>query len=220
MSPGSAGLRWDVLNIGNLSRNRFWGEPDDHAVRRAWCTSTLVRTRDLTLVVDPGLPAEAMTQVLDQRAGLRPDDVDAVFVTHRHGDHRVGLDAFAGATWWMAGAELESWAEDAAQSASDPPDALLRARLQPAPDVLVSGVRVIATPGHTAGHSSVRLEADEGTVIIAGDAVMTRDFLIGREVFFNTVDREAARRCLDEIAATAVVVVPGHDNAFTVTAGA
>lgn len=220
MSPGDTGLRWDVLNIGNLSRNRFWGESDDHAVRPAWCTSTLVRTRDLTLVVDPGLPADAMAQVLDQRAGLRPDDVDAVFITHRHGDHRVGLDAFPGATWWMAAAELDSWANNAAQADSDPAEAQLRTRLQPAPDQLGAGVRVITTPGHTEGHSSIRLEADEGTVIIAGDAVMTRDFLAAREVFFNTADREAARRCIEEIAATAAVVVPGHDNAFTVTARA
>src|SRR5216110_2455438 len=30
--------RWDIITIGNLSRNRYWGEPNDQAVRKVLCT--------------------------------------------------------------------------------------------------------------------------------------------------------------------------------------
>ena len=33
--------RWDILTIGHLSRNKFWGESDDQAYRAPLCTSTL-----------------------------------------------------------------------------------------------------------------------------------------------------------------------------------
>ena len=40
-------VRWDVLTIGHLSRNRYWGEADDRAYREPLCTSTLIRTAAL-----------------------------------------------------------------------------------------------------------------------------------------------------------------------------
>ena len=30
--------RWDIITIGNLSRNRYWGEREDQAYRGAICT--------------------------------------------------------------------------------------------------------------------------------------------------------------------------------------
>src|ERR1043165_8498936 len=35
--------RWDIITIGNLSRNQYWGEPNDTAVRKVLCTCTLIR---------------------------------------------------------------------------------------------------------------------------------------------------------------------------------
>src|SRR4051812_29684573 len=39
--PDSPVKRWDVVTIGNLSRNRYWGEPDAKGVRAVVCTCTL-----------------------------------------------------------------------------------------------------------------------------------------------------------------------------------
>jgi glyoxylase-like metal-dependent hydrolase (beta-lactamase superfamily II) len=36
------------------------------------------------------------------------------------------------------------------------------------------GLRLIPTPGHTAGHQSLVLDAAEGTVVLAGQAVQSR----------------------------------------------
>ena len=51
---------------------------------------------------------------------------------------------------------------------------------------------------------------------LAGDAAMTRDFLRARDYYFNTADTEAAVRSIEEIATTADVAVPGHDNYFLI----
>jgi len=37
-SPSPAKVsRWDVITVGNLSRNRYWGEADNKAVREVLC---------------------------------------------------------------------------------------------------------------------------------------------------------------------------------------
>jgi glyoxylase-like metal-dependent hydrolase (beta-lactamase superfamily II) len=36
------------------------------------------------------------------------------------------------------------------------------------------GIRIVPTPGHTAGHQSAVLETDEGTIVLAGQALQSR----------------------------------------------
>jgi hypothetical protein len=43
---------------------------------------------------------------------------------------------------------------------------------------------------------------------------MIQDFFRSREYYFNTADPEAAVLSIEEKAATADVVVPGHENYF------
>ncbi len=95
--------RWTVVTIGNLSRNRYWGEPDDKPLRDAICTCTLISGEGFELLVDPSLPAKAdMAKELDRRTGVKPDDITAVFVTHEHADHFAGLEHFPKAVWYAA----------------------------------------------------------------------------------------------------------------------
>jgi glyoxylase-like metal-dependent hydrolase (beta-lactamase superfamily II) len=204
-------VRWNILTIGHLSRNRFWGESDAQAYRAPLCTCTLVREDGRTIVVDPSLPAGEMARVLDERSGLSCVDVDTVVLTHFHGDHRVGLDAFGGARWCMAAEEIRGWV--ARTPAGDPAGAIL-ARLAPLENALPPGVDLLPTPGHTPGHHALTFRSEGLRVVIAGDAVMTRDFFLARTGYFNTVDPKAAVRSIDAIASCAAVVVPGHDNLF------
>ena len=83
-----------VINIGTLSANKFWGETERvHAVS---ATCTLLQVAGKRVLVDPSPYAPELGQMLYDRTGLRPDDIDQVFVTHFHGDHRFGLDLFPG----------------------------------------------------------------------------------------------------------------------------
>jgi glyoxylase-like metal-dependent hydrolase (beta-lactamase superfamily II) len=208
---GPAALRWDVLTIGRLSRNRYWGEFDDRAYREPLCTCTLVRTPEHSVVVDPALPPEEMARILDWRAGIGPGSVDIVFLTHFHGDHRVGLAAFPDAVWYMAPVEIEHWKH---QLAADSPNREVLDRLRPVGPLLIPGIAVVATPGHSPGHASLLFESEGLRVAVAGDAAMTRDFFWHRDYYFNTVEPEAAVTSIETIAHAADVVVPGHDNYF------
>ena len=105
--------RLTVVNIGTLSVNKFWHESE--RVREPSATCVLIETDGRRMIVDPSPHPEELGRLLFDRCGLRPGDVDDVFLTHRHGDHRFGLKLFEGKPWLMADAELEVWRTFAAQ---------------------------------------------------------------------------------------------------------
>lgn len=51
----------------------------------------LLQSDDCTVLVDAGFSARRLGEMIE-RAGLTLDHVDAVFLTHEHGDHCVGLN--------------------------------------------------------------------------------------------------------------------------------
>jgi cAMP phosphodiesterase len=97
---------WDIITIGNLSRNRYWGESDEKPLRSAICTCTVVSGENFHLLVDPSIKdATQMATELDRRTGLSIDEIDSVFITHQHDDHLFGLRHFEKARWY-AGSEV------------------------------------------------------------------------------------------------------------------
>jgi len=54
--------------------------------------SALLQTAGATVLIDAGLSARRLDQLLAQHAGLSLDKIDAIFLTHEHGDHCAGLD--------------------------------------------------------------------------------------------------------------------------------
>jgi glyoxylase-like metal-dependent hydrolase (beta-lactamase superfamily II) len=69
-------------------------------------------------------------------------------------------------------------------------------------------------PGHTPGHHSLRFDCDGLSVVVAGDAIATRDFFRDRRPFYNAVDVAQSKRTMDAIAEAADAIVPGHDTYF------
>jgi glyoxylase-like metal-dependent hydrolase (beta-lactamase superfamily II) len=82
------------------------------------------------------------------------------------------------------------------------------------PAVLFDAVEVLATPGHTRSHHSLRFDCDSRSVVVAGDAVATADFWRERRSYYNAVDPELAAQKMEMMARIADIVVPGHDNCF------
>lgn len=203
--PGSRVRRWAVVTIGNLSRNRYWGESDAKAMRAAVCTCTLVEGPDFRLLVDPSLAmADEMARELERRAGLKPKDITDVFVTHEHADHYAGLAHFQSARWFAA-------ADVAAKLNSTKK---WRKAISPAPERLFEMVDVFPTPGHTLGSHSIRFDCNDTSVAVIGDAAATEDFWRERRGYFNCVDFALSAKSMDKIETLADVVVPGHDNYF------
>jgi glyoxylase-like metal-dependent hydrolase (beta-lactamase superfamily II) len=197
--------RWDIITIGNLSRNRYWGESDERAIRSVICTCTVIRVEDFHVLVDPSIENEQiMAAELNRRMGLTPDDIDVVFITHQHGDHHVGLPNFPKAKW-LAGAEVATGLNKTG---------LYSKPVEPADHSIYDAIEVIPTPGHTADHKGLRFDCEGFSVFIAGDSVATRDFWVESQMFYVVSDLEEATRTLKKIASIADIVVPGHDNYF------
>lgn len=198
--------RWDLITIGNISRNRYWGEGDEKGHRPAICTCTLVTLTDgKRLLVDPSLTDEtAMANELNRRAGLQLADVTAVFITHEHGDHHFGLKHFPNARW-LAATPVAN-ALNASQQYAKPVEAI--------ESRLFDAIDVVPTPGHTLSHHSLRFDCEGMSVVIAADAAMTRDFWREQRGYFNSADFDLATKTIAHLATVADIVVPGHDNYF------
>ena len=143
---------------------------------------------------------------LDRRTGLRLRDIDAVFVTHEHGDHWFGLAHFPDAKW-MAAADVAAALNKTGELAKP---------VESATGQIFSAVDVVSTPGHTLNHHSLRFDCDGMSVFVAGDAVASRDFWRERRGYFNCVDFELSAKTMEKMAGLADIVVPGHDNCFLV----
>jgi glyoxylase-like metal-dependent hydrolase (beta-lactamase superfamily II) len=197
--------RWDLITIGNLSRNRYWGESEARACRPAICTCTLVRTDAGCLLVDPSLEEEErMAAELDRRVGLRLADIDAVFLTHEHGDHHFGLRHFPNARWLAAPPVAERLNGEGRYEK----------RIEPTEGPVMGSIELVPTPGHTLTHHSLRFDCDGLSVVIAADAAMTRDFWRERQGYFNSADFALAAQSVEKLAQIADIIVPGHDNYF------
>lgn len=204
--------RWDIITIGNISRNRYWGESDDKAYRSGICTCTLVTLRDGTrLLVDPSLKeAEAMAAELDRRTGVKLSEVTAVFLTHEHGDHHFGLKHFPDARWLAAPPVVEALNASGQYTKT----------VEAAEGRLFDAIDILHTPGHTLTHHSLRFDCEGYSVVIAADAAMTRDFWRDRRGYFNSADFDLAARTIDHLKMVADIVIPGHDNYFLNPRGA
>lgn len=126
-------------------------------------------------------------------AGFRPEDVDDVLLTHAHPDHLCGVlgadgaRAFPSATLWLDDAELAYWEGPEAEPrtpqalrfivglarrALAPYQAAGRLRTFRPGDALPGGIRALASPGHTPGHTSYLIGAGDGRqLLVWGDVV-------------------------------------------------
>lgn len=129
------------------------------------------------VLVDTGMIDS--TPELDSEWGIRfdasliPRDVACVINTHLHFDHCGGNRLFAGTPIHVQRTEREAarakdytipdWVEfEGATYVEHDGEA-----------EIVSGVRVLPTPGHTPGHQSVLVDTDDGLVVLAGDVGYT-----------------------------------------------
>jgi glyoxylase-like metal-dependent hydrolase (beta-lactamase superfamily II) len=153
---------------------------------------TLIRAGRELILVDTGsgphfMPSAGKLADNLATAGIDRDAITLVVYTHGHPDHLWGVvddfdePVFAKARYVVAAAEWEFWHGANALSGLPPERAGFvtgarrsfahikdKVRMVKPGDDVVSGVRVLATPGHTQGH--VSLEVGDG-LVIGGDAL-------------------------------------------------
>jgi glyoxylase-like metal-dependent hydrolase (beta-lactamase superfamily II) len=157
------------------------------------------------------------------RVGIDPGSVSHVVQTHLHIDHTGALGHFPAAEVVVHERELEAARTAASPEASgyvradyDRPE--LRWRTWSGDlDLFGDGtVRLIETPGHSAGHTSLLLELEEtGPMLLTADASDNRDQWEGRAHPRSLHSRESANQSLERLRAiaeeTGALVVFGHD---------
>jgi glyoxylase-like metal-dependent hydrolase (beta-lactamase superfamily II) len=215
-------LEYDIVSIGCLSHNRFWDERQP--VRASHATTTLVRDAGQSILVDPSLPVEVLGHRLDERTGLKPEQVDCVFLTSFQPIHRRGLAAFERADWLMGQAEIDAYTSHLTGLLSIEEDedhddlklvreelALLE-RIKPAPEKLTGAVHLFPSPGVTSGSCGLLLTPSTLTIAIAGDAVINRDYLERGRIFERCADTNQAAESLADYVEVADQIICGHDN--------
>lgn len=217
-------ISFDVVSIGALARNPFWGE--EKPVRTEHATTTLVREGTTTILVDPSLPADVLEPRLSERTSLKPSQVQAVFLTTWQPVHRRSLHLFDHAEWLVWQREQEALLEHLEKLAADPrtkgtsAEQLIRdersllQRCKPAPEKLTPNIHLFPSPGVSPGSAGLLLAAPLVATVVAGDAVMTRDYLEHGQVYEESYNPTEAQESLSDILDIADQIVPGHDNLF------
>jgi len=124
-----------------------------------------------------------------EASGYRPEQVDEIYITHMHDDHVGGLSAdgkrvFPNAIVRAAQQEADFWLSKAHMDAApqDRKDGFESAMNMLNPYVsagkfkpfsgdteLAPGIRAVATPGHTAGHTVYVVESKSQKLVLWGD---------------------------------------------------
>jgi glyoxylase-like metal-dependent hydrolase (beta-lactamase superfamily II) len=215
-----------VISIGTLAKNPLWEEKVP--VRTSHATTSLVRTGNEAILVDPSLPAQTVESRLFERTGAAASTITKVFLTNWRPAHRRGLALFEKAVWLMNETEIvnarrildelrrrnEDTGNDAEIRTLVETEARLLSRVEAAPDELAEGVSLFPLPGYTEGQSGLLVAEAMRTTVIAGDAVPTAGHFFAGRVFEDCWDVEKAKASLGEMYEIADIVVPGHDNIF------
>jgi glyoxylase-like metal-dependent hydrolase (beta-lactamase superfamily II) len=216
-------IRFDIISIGTLSRNRLWGETE--AVRTAHATCTLIRSGKRSILVDPGLPGPAMAARLYERTGLKPEQIDTVFLTNFRPAHRAGLGVFPKAKVFiheveqqatrqhLEGLFKEAPAEDIDRGYLKQEIKLLDS-LTAAEDRVAEQLDLFPLPGYTPGTCGLLIKLPTTSVLVAGDAVATQDHFLAGQVLPDSYDIAGGQDSLREVYEIADLIIPGHDNVF------
>ncbi len=209
--------------------------PGVHTLTFDFVAAYMLDTSGGRVLVDTGLPytTDALTAGLERCGGMP----ELVILTHAHGDHVGGLGVLGGIPIAAHGDDADLLAEGRASrpmvAAPHCPEDL-RAMIQGPPmtidpievEIRLAGgdavpgfddLKVLHTPGHSAGHISLLWE-HAGGVLVVGDAAANQGQLTGPPIGEDLELAEASLRRIAELDFEAAVI--GHGAPIASGAGA
>lgn len=177
-------------------------------------------------VADFQKPSDAL-----RNAGLQPDDITDIVITHMHWDHVDGFDLFPKAHIWIQRDEYtyytgEAWHHPRTHGGIDPDDVEAIVKANIAGNVsFVEGDNQQILPGitcyiggkHTWQSQYVTVHAKDGTVVLASDNVYLYENLDKHVPIAATLDSKsnlAAQDRMRTLASKPEFIIPGHDPAI------
>src|SRR2546423_327365 len=175
-------------------------------------------------MIDFTRPDEAM-----KLAGIKPDEITDIVISHAHWDHMGGIDLFSKATVWIQKEEFryytgEAWQPGGKHGGIDPEDVQQlvrlntegRLRLVDGDNVqILPGIRVYTGARHTYASQYLRIESHPTFVLASDNCYLYRNLAEHKaSATFSEADEPAniknQQRMID-LAGSVDRVVPGHD---------
>ncbi len=219
----------------------YYLDPNIHTSHVNVC---LINTGDELVMVDTGAGQyflETSGKLVDNLAlaGIKPDQIDKIILTHGHPDHVWGViddfeeaPRFPNARYAMMAKEIDFWTSvDAVNKLPE----MFRSfatgamrNLKPVKDLttrtkdemeIAPGIHVIDTAGHTLAHQSVIVESAGEKMLITGDAIHHWPITFEHPDWQPLVDMEpekaiVTRKRLMEMAVTEKLTVAGYHMPF------
>ncbi len=167
-----------------------------------YASSTVVLIDDERLIlVDTGLSEDwnKITEGINE-CGFKVDDIDFIINTHLHIDHAGCNDRF----------DIPKYAHPREIKRGEFTDGVL-----PYTNPITDKIEIIETPGHTWGHVSVVYHSDK-TIVVAGDAIPTRNNYYARVIPRVHVDADLAMASFLKVEEIADIIIPGHEDLIEV----
>jgi glyoxylase-like metal-dependent hydrolase (beta-lactamase superfamily II) len=171
-------------------------------------------------------PSEAVAA-----AGMKPEDITDVIISHMHWDHADGADLFPKARIWVQRDEFtyytgEAWHAKRTHGGIEPDDVLSFIKMNIDGRVsFVEGDAQEIIPGlicytggkHTFASQFAGVQTAQGTVVLASDNVYLYENLDKHVPIAATLDAVSNLKAQDrmrQLAAKPTLIVPGHDPAM------
>lgn len=163
------------------------------------------------------------------RLGVKPEEIDAVILTHLHWDHCANLERFGRAAFYVQRIEYEFALEpipvyyriyEHPSLGFSPPILRVRFALLDGETRIFPGIRAYPSIGHSIGHQSVAIETAAGIYHCCGDLIHTYDNLnpipeLGYEVSpparYEVLHLHWHSLCAVKKAADKAHILPAHE---------
>lgn len=225
-----------IIKQGTISWEAF-EEPEMHVMAMKRLTGTgggstvTYIESDAKILVDTGFDCESDRSADNVKrnkknlvhalkdVGLKPSDIDIVFITHWHYDHFGNLGAFKKSRI-LASRPLEGFKVEMVKDG----------------EAIADGVHVVYTPGHTEEHASLLLQTEKlrysmrnerggGSIMgignvevaVAGDAIIAPSYYMMDRLWDRNPNFYSAEKAIESVRKLedkADYIVPGHGGIF------